>query len=345
MNGIGHILLTGGCGFIGHHLASRLLNDGYTVTIMDNLTYASDGYDRLRQIGLVHDIDFRHIRRNGLRVFTHDIAQPLTVLAERELGPIDAVLHLGAETHVDRSIDNAEPFVMTNVLGTYRMLELARRKGVKLFHYFSTDEVFGPAPSGVAFDEYDRYNSGNPYAATKAGGEELAVAYANTYKLPVIVTHTMNVFGERQHEEKFIPKTIMKILSGSQVTIHADPTRSVPGSRFYLYVDDLCDAMSFLVAAVSTGQLPERYGEKWNIVGEREVSNLEVAQYLARMLGRSLDFELVDFHSSRPGHDLRYALSGSRLAALGWSHRIGFEQGLQRTVNFYRERFVSVNNI
>jgi dTDP-glucose 4,6-dehydratase len=261
-------------------------------------------------------------------ILSHDFAQPMPPYLEREIGPVDILLHVGGETHVDRSIDDAEPFVISNVLGTMRMLELARRKRVEKFLYFSTDEIFGPAPPGVHFKENDRYNAGNPYAAAKAGGEELVVAYHNTHKVPAIITHTMNIFGERQLAEKFIPKVIRKVMHDELVTIHADKTRTVSGSRFYLHLADLCDAVLFLLDAGNPG-------EKYNIVGEREVTNLEVAQMIAGFLLKPLRHEMVDFHTSRPGHDLRYALDGAKLAAMGWRHKVGFAAGLERTVNWY----------
>ena len=139
---------------------------------------------------------------------------------KKEIGDVDIILHLAAGSHVDRSIDYPMEFVLDNVVGTANILEYARKinesKKLERFIYFSTDEVFGPAPKGVDYKENDRYNSTNPYSATKAGGEELAVAYENTYKLPVYITHTMNVFGERQHPEKFIPMCIKKLEMGSQ---------------------------------------------------------------------------------------------------------------------------------
>lgn len=322
------VLLTGGCGFVGHRLAHVLVEAGHHVTILDKFTYASRGLDRLRDIGLPLRPPNEDATDKHVVILSHDFAQPMPPYLEREIGPVDILLHVGGETHVDRSIDDAEPFVISNVLGTMRMLELARRKKVERFLYFSTDEIFGPAPPGVHFKENDRYNAGNPYAAAKAGGEELVVAYHNTHKVPAIITHTMNIFGERQLAEKFIPKVIRKVMHDELVTIHADKTRTVSGSRFYLHLADLCDAVLFLLDAGNPG-------EKYNIVGEREVTNLEVAQMIAGFLLKPLRHEMVDFHTSRPGHDLRYALDGAKLAAMGWRHKVGFAAGLERTVNWY----------
>jgi dTDP-glucose 4,6-dehydratase len=201
--------------------------------------------------------------------------------------------------------------------------------------YFSTDEVFGPAADGVAYKEWDRYKSSNPYAASKAGGEELCIAYHNTYGTPVTVTHTMNVFGERQHPEKFIPMTIKKILAGEKVTIHSDKTRTISGSRMWIHARNVAAAILFLLQRLEGGWIFP--GDKWNIVGEREVSNLEMAQYIALMLGKEINYEMVDFHSSRPGHDLRYALDGGKLAQHGYGFPKTFEESLSKTIRWYLE--------
>ena len=167
----------------------------------------------------------------------------------------------------------------------------------------------GPAPRGVSYAEYDRYNSGNPYSAGKSGGEEFAVAFENTYKMPIVVTHTMNVFGERQNPEKFIPGVLSAVMKGTQVTIHSDVTRTIPGSRHYIHVRDVVDGLKFILS------LPKDYkheGEysgakcpKFNLVGPEEIDNLQLAEMIANVVGKPLNYTMVDFHSSRPGHDLR----------------------------------------
>jgi dTDP-glucose 4,6-dehydratase len=217
-------------------------------------------------------------------------------------------------------------FVLDNVVGTTNLLEYAKNRDAKVI-YFSTDEVFGPAPGATLYQEWDRYNSGNPYSASKAGAEEMCLAYANTYKLPVIISHCMNVFGERQHPEKFIPMTVKRVLKGEKVFIHSDSTKSVPGSRFYIHARNVADAVLFLLHQ-------GKGGDKYNIVGEREVNNLELAQYIASYVGGHLDYEMMDFHSSRPGHDLRYGLDGSKLATMGWKPAQSFTQSLQKTVEW-----------
>jgi len=196
--------------------------------------------------------------------------------------------------------------------------------------YFSTDEVFGPAPRNVEYLEWDRYHSGNPYSASKAGAEELCLAYHNTYGVPVIITHTMNVFGERQHPEKFIPSTIAKVLTGEKVIIHASP-HGTPGSRFYIHARNVAHATLEII------KKDRCWGEKYNIVGEKEVDNLEMATLIAEVLDEDLNYQLVDFHSSRPGHDLRYALSGEKLKSMGIRYPVSFEDSLTKTIQWTKE--------
>jgi len=216
------------------------------------------------------------------------------------------------------------------VVATCNLADYARKAGCGRFLHFSTDEVFGPAPVGTAYKEDDRYHSGNPYAATKAGAEELIVSYHNTYKLPAIITHTMNVIGYRQHPEKMVPGTVAKVRDGELVTIHADKTRTKAGSRFYIDAREVADAVLFLLEHGAIG-------EKYNIVGEREMDNLELAQRIARAQGRPLRHEMVDFHSARPGHDLRYALDGAKLRAMGWQPRQSIEQSIEDIVHWSLE--------
>ncbi len=299
------VLLTGGAGFIGHHVvADLLIRDGYHVTMLDRLDH-SGNLNRLSEIGLPH---------SRARFVFHDLRAAINEQLAEQLGQFDYILHLAAATHVDRSITNPMAFVLDNVVATCNLLEYARHNPPSLFIYFSTDEVFGPAPPGVFYKEDDRYRSGNPYAATKAGAEELCIAYHNTYGLPVVVTHTMNVIGVRQNPEKFLPMTIAKVRDGETVTIHADKSCTTPGSRFYIDAEDVADAVLFLM---------ERgvVGEKYNIVGPNEINNYELARRIAYTVGKQLRCEMVDFHSSRPGHDLRYALSGEKMRAMGWQPR------------------------
>jgi dTDP-glucose 4,6-dehydratase len=196
---------------------------------------------------------------------------------------------------------------------------------LKKFVYFSTDEVFGPATDGTVYTEWSRYNSANPYAATKAAGEELCLAWANTYKLPVVITHTMNAFGERQHPEKFLPKIVNAIQKGTTLQIHASGDKKTVTSRVYLHCRNIASAVMFVL---ENGEIRDKY----NIVGDSEVSNLELAQNVADILNKKLIYELVAAPNTRPGFDLRYSLSGNKMHSLGWEPPIKFEESLKRTV-------------
>ena len=330
------ILITGGAGFIAHHLIFYLINKtDWEIISLDRLDY-SGNLNRLDNI--LSKLENK--QKSRVKVVYHDLKSEINPWIKKEIGEIDIILHLAAGSHVDRSIDYPMEFVLDNVVGTANILEYARivNKTNKLerFIYFSTDEVFGPAPKGVNYKENDRYNSTNPYSATKAGGEELAVAYENTYKLPIYITHTMNVFGERQHPEKFIPMCIKKIRDGESVTIHSDKSKKVPGSRHYIHAEDVAEAILFLVTL--DHNFKADYGgakcPKFNIVGSEELNNLELAQIIADSQGKELKHEMVDFHSSRPGHDLRYSLSGEKMKKLGWTPSIKLTERIKQVVDW-----------
>ena len=279
-------------------------------------------------------------QKSRVTIVYHDLKSEINPWIKKEIGEIDIILHLAAGSHVDRSIDYPMEFVLDNVVGTTNILEYAREVNVsnqlERFIYFSTDEVFGPAPKGIDYKENDRYNSTNPYSATKAGGEELAVAYENTYNLPVYITHTMNVFGERQHPEKFIPMCIKKIRDGESVTIHSDKTKQIPGSRHYIHAEDVAEAIYFIITNKFENELDFGGAKcpKFNIVGSEELNNLELAQIIANCQNKDLKYEMVDFHSSRPGHDLRYSLSGEKMKQLGWQPSIKLTERIKQVVDW-----------
>lgn len=314
-------MLTGGAGFIGHHVAEHLLrNTDAELVFVDRLDM-SGNLNRLVEIAGWEE------HRKRCKWIYHDLKAEINSHLRAQIGKVDAILHLAAGTHVDRSITNPLEFVYDNVVGTAHILEYARNTDIQQMVYFSTDEVFGPAPPGTAYKEWDRYNSGNPYSATKAGAEELCLAYHNTYKLPVRITHCMNIFGERQHPEKFIPMTIKNVRDGNKVFIHSDHTKIVSGSRFYIHARNVANAVSFVMAN-------GKDGDKYNIVGEKEVTNLDLAKLIAEIQGKPLDYEMVDFHSARPGHDLRYALDGGKMAEMGWTPPVTFENSIERVVKW-----------
>jgi len=323
------ILITGLCGFIGAHIIEHILKTtDWEIVGIDRLSYASTGFDRIKDIEAFDNKRFK--------LFTADFTKPIREYLAEEIGEVDYILHMGAQTHVDNSIKDPKSFVEANVIGTFEMLEYARRlKGLKKFIYFSTDEVYGPAPKDYEYKEGDRFNPGNPYAATKASAECLCMAYANTYSMPIIITNTMNVYGERQHPEKFIPLVINKVLKGEKVLIHANKDKTKAGSRFWIHGRNVASAILYILNNTNE-ELDTHDAEKgkFNIVGEKEVDNLEMAQFIAKTLDKELIYEMVDFHSSRPGHDLRYGLNGDKMKGLGWTPSKTFEESLSKTIKW-----------
>lgn len=345
------ILLTGGAGFIGHHLVEAILKGtDWNIVILDRL-------DTSGNLNRLDDMEIWATEKHRVRFVHHDLRAELNAgvvrflllnsknpdFAVEDVTPFDYIAHLAAGTHVDRSITDPLGFVQDNVVATANLLDAVRlypllkdkEEGGK-FLYFSTDEVFGPAPEGVLYKEWDRHNGNNPYAATKSAAEEIVIAYAHTFKIPCVITHCMNVFGERQLPEKYVPMCIKKILAGETVTIHSDKTKTKSGTRFYLHARNICSAVLW---TLEKGKLLDGSGAqgKYNIVGDKEVSNLEMAQQIADILGKELKYEMVDFHSSRPGHDLRYGLDGGLIRAEGWVAPVDYDNSLRRTVEWTRD--------
>jgi len=323
------VLVTGLDGFIGHHIADVFLSKtDWDIVGLSKIDSASTLH-RLSEMAATNG-NFK----DRVEFLYHDLRTPITEYLSQRLGSINYIFHLAASTHVDRSIECPLEFVLDNVIGTCNLLDYARTlNSLEIFLYFSTDEVFGPAAPGQDFKEWDRYRSSNPYAATKAAAEELAISYMNTYGLPVVITHTMNVFGERQHPEKYFPKVINAVKAGQRIFIHSNPDRTKAGTRFYLHARNVGAALIFLVKQHhATGKV---VGDKFNIVGEKEIDNLSLAEMIAGVVGKPLQYEMVDFHSSRPGHDLRYSLDGTKLKNMDFEFPDTFEDSLKDTVNWY----------
>ena len=324
------VLITGASGFLGHHVVEHLLKTtDWEIVTIDRLSETTkNGFDRLREIKAFDD---KRVFR-----FTHDLNLPIGEGLRKEIGYIDYIIDIASDSHVDRSIDHPVPFVQNNVNKTLMMLEYARLvPSLKKFIQFSTDEVYGTAPQGVWFKEGDAHNSGNPYSASKSAQEQICRAYANTYKLPIVITNTMNIIGERQHPEKFFPLVMNKVLKGEKLYIHADKTKTKAGQRHYLHARNIGAALIFILE--NTEELLDAHDVSlgtFNIVGEREFDNLEFAQTIAKYVGKPLDYEMVDFHSSRPGHDLRYALDGSKLEKYGFKYPVPVDESIKRIVEW-----------
>lgn len=330
------VLVTGGAGFIGHHLIRRLLKEpNYKVVTIDRLDF-SGNMNRLAELSL--EFDTETIKR--LTFIYHDLKAEINPQLAQQIGHVDYIVHMAAGSHVNRSIENPMLFVMDNVVGTCNILDYTRRylPNIKKFINFGTDEVFGEAPDGIDFKEYDRYNSRSPYSASKAGAEELCVAYENTFGMPIYCAHTMNVFGERQLPEKFIGVAMRKILADSEVLIHSDTeTGTKSGLRHWVHAADVADATLFVM------NLPHKKFAladpfftcpKFNIAGQREISNLEVAKTIANVLEKPLKYKMVSYDEQRPGHDFRYSLSGEYMKTLGWTPKYDFETRIEQVVKW-----------
>lgn len=320
------ILITGGCGFVGHHFVEHFIkNSDFNIIVVDCLTYAASGFDRLRDIEVFDD------RR--VKVLTWDLRMSCEPGILKEIKHADYIIHIAAESHVDRSIADPIPFINSNVLGTQNLLLAARlMDNLKLFINFSSDEIFGPAPYGVYHKEYDRFNTTNPYAATKAAALCLCEAEYHTHKTPIINTITMNIFGERQHPEKFLVKCIKAAFNGGVITIHADPTKTISGSRCWIHARNVAAAVSFIM---------DNYvlGDRYNIVGEEQL-NYDMAKSIVDIVSmttgvkKMVSYEFVDFHPSRPGYDMRYALNGDKLKGMGWEHPKNIWESLEKMVRW-----------
>jgi dTDP-glucose 4,6-dehydratase len=304
------LLIAGGAGFIGSNYA-RLRLDGHpgdTVRVLDKLTYAGR---RENLEGLPEE---------RLELIEADIADRDAVGAA--LDGCDAVLNFAAESHVDRSIEAPGEFITTDVYGTYVLLEAARDAGVRHLQV-STDEVYGDFFQGSATEE-SPLNPSSPYSASKAGGDLLVAAFARTYGAEGLIVRASNNYGPRQHPEKLIPLCILNSLAGDPLPVYGDGMQV----RNWLFVEDCC-------AAIDTVLERGEPGNVYNVGGPDELPNLEVVKRILALTDRTES--LIEYVSDRPGHDRRYSLSAARLRELGWEATVGFDEGIERTVAWYRE--------
>lgn len=313
------VLVTGGAGFIGAHLVRYLLeHTDWSVVCLDRLDEAGD-QNRIAPLKAQHSQRFQ--------VIWHDLRAAINPVMLRFAGDFKYVAHLAAASHVDRSYRDPMGFIADNVVGTGHLLEYVRQHQphCEKLLCFSTDEVFGPAAEGEEFDEYDRWNPENVYAATKAGSEALCPAYAHQYGMPITVSHCSNVYGPGQYQEKFIPLAKGKIERGEMVQIHSRDGKV--SSRLYIHTDDVSRAV--LTILTKGGIIQDARSGKYNIAAAEEISNLVVAEAIANHLSRPLHYELVERPANRPKPDMRYSLRSERLKALGWAPQVPFEVGLR----------------
>lgn len=325
------IVVTGGAGFIGSALTHHLVdNAGHDVVVLDAFTYAANP----ASLAGLSD-------RSNLRIVRHDIRELKTTIEILEDIRPEAIFHLAAESHVDRSITGAGPFIETNVFGTFALLEGARSVWAKLdrrsaeqfrFVHVSTDEVYGSLGPQGAFVEDSPYAPSSPYSATKASADHLALAWHRTYGLPVMVANCTNNYGPRQFPEKLIPLTILNAIEGRELPVYGDGLNV----RDWLHVDDH-------VRALESVQQRGRIGERYAIGARSEQRNIDVVNAICDQLdlvvpGSVSRRSLVRFVDDRPGHDRRYAIDPTKTETeLGWRAEVSFEEGLKRTIAWYLE--------
>ncbi|MGI8588008.1 MAG: dTDP-glucose 4,6-dehydratase [Chloroflexia bacterium] len=308
-----NLLITGGAGFIGSNFIRMMLGryPDYGIVNLDKLTYAGN-LDNLRDVESHPNYSFVH----------GDISDPALVEETIRSNKIDTIVNFAAETHVDRSIQEPGSFIMTDVFGTYVLLEAARKLGLERMLQVSTDEIYGTVPEGSS-KETDNYDPRSPYSASKAGGELMCHAYFDTYGTPVLITRGSNNYGPYQYPEKLIPLFITNLLDGKPVPVYGDGQNV----RDWIYVLDHC-------AGIDVALHKGAAGEVYNVGGGNEKPNLEITLLLLELTGRGED--LITYVADRPGHDRRYSLDTSKLHVLGWSPAASFEESLRDTVEWYR---------
>ena len=320
------VLLTGIGGFAGSHLLEHILvNTDWNVVGIASWKHKGTP-ERVEEV-LKGNPDWK----NRVEIITHDLISPIPERTQKRIGVCDYILNLASESHVDRSITDPVPFIQNNVNLVINMLEFARKYTPKVFLQFSTDETMGVAPFGVNHKEWSATIPSNPYSASKAAQEAIAISYWRTYNIPVIITNTMNLFGQFQDSEKYMAKCIRMINDGEEVPVHGKEGKI--GSRYYLHARNMADAVLFIVKnlpPVMYQQDIEIKPDRYNIVGDIELDNLQVAKIIAEIIGKPLKYKLIDFHTGlRPGHDYRYGLDGSKLKELGWNAPFTFRKSLE----------------
>ncbi len=312
------IIVTGGLGFIGSNLIDLLISKNYYVINIDKVTYSSNFYN-LKE----------HQKSKKYKFLKFDIKDKKIKKILFKYKPI-AIFNLAAETHVDRSIDNPESFIQSNIVGVFNLLECfkeySKKYKSKLIH-ISTDEVYGDILFGRSSEKYP-YQPSSPYAASKAASDHLVSSYVRTYKIPAIITNCSNNYGPKQHPEKLIPKLIYNILNNKPLPIYGRGTNS----REWIFVKDHCEALLKVF-------LKGKIGEFYNIGSNKNLNNLQVSKELIKVskskinLGKKVKILLV---KDRPGHDVRYALNSNKIKSkLGWYPRTNFRQGIRLTFDWY----------
>lgn len=327
------LLLTGIGGGIGCHFFAHIMhNTDWHVVGIDSFRHK--GWQDRVKVMLDGHPEWVH----RLTIVTHDLAAPFSELTKKKIGHIDYIISMASLSDVEASIQDPVPFIKNNTDLTLYLLEYAREIKPEVFVQISTDEVYGAVES--KYDdlrkEWDAVVPSNPYAASKAAQEAIAISYWRTYGVPVIITNTMNNFGEMQSAAKYPVIVQKKIAAGETLEVHGSETGEI-GSRSYIHSRNFADAVLFIIQncppymhQAEKADRPDRY----NIAGDVQLDNLELAQLIAKLMGRELKYKMVNFHNTRPGHDPHYGLNMEKLTKLGWRQPIPFEQSLKNTIDW-----------
>ena len=328
------ILLTGPGGSIACHFLAHILH---------NTDWHLVGIDSFRHKGLTDRISHMFKEhpewQERLTIITHDLTAPFSELTKKKIGHIDYIINMASLSDVEVSISDPVPFIKNNVDLVLNMLELAREIKPQAFIQISTDEVYGPTDGKTFLPEWSNILPSNPYAASKACQESIAISYWRTYDVPVVITNTMNNFGELQQSNKFPVIIQKKIMNGEEVSIHAEPDGEI-GSRSYIHSRNFADAVLYILKNTKPYlhqplkiDMPDRY----NIAGDKQLNNLELAQMTAKLMGKELKYKIMDSVTARPGHDPHYSLSDEKLKKLGWKAPVSFEESLSNVIKFQQE--------
>lgn len=328
------VLLTGIGGSIGIHTLSQIMkNTDWDVVGVDSFRHKGWS-DRIEQHLKKHTLDVPRIT-----IITHDLTAPFSELTKKRIGHIDYIINMASLSDVEASNQDPEPFVINNIQLVLNMLQYAREIKPEAFIQISTDEVYGPTEGkNDGYKEWATKTPSNPYAASKSCQEELAIAWWRAFGVPLIITNTMNNFGEMQSSSKY-PVIVQKaIAKGEEITIHGDENGI--GSRSYIHSQNFANALIFILKNTkpylhqpSKVDRPDRY----HIAGDQQVDNLELAQMIARLMGKELKYKIVDFHKTRPGHDKHYGLNADKIKELGWKSPVSFEDSLKETIRWQTE--------
>lgn len=344
-------LLTGVGGFVGHHVLEYFLrNTDWEIICLDSFRHKGT----CRRVDeILQDVESSW--RDRVKVYVHDLAVPIdqqleNLILERRVDergklvskPLHYVFNLASESAVERSTTDPVACLRNNYELSINMLEFARRLDkLEQFVHISTDEVYGEAGPTGSHVEWDRILPSNPYAASKAAQEAMCIAYWRTYNLPISIVNIMNMIGERQDPEKFLPKIIQKVSLGEEMPIYCDKSGDDIhiGTRVYLHAQNMASALVFIAGLKCAcykdfEKTYEAVPDRYNVCGDQELDNLELAQLVAQSMGKELNYKLVESDSARPGYDRRYSLDGSKLLSLGWKPAMTFEESIKRIVDW-----------